>query len=86
MSVNRVEVRRRKDDDLDACVQIVREVHRLDGYPPYLPNNNYHALLAEPVPIAAIALYEAWGWTHLGTIEVRLPDGRVLPERIFAAM
>lgn len=33
----------------------------------------------------AIALYEACGWANLGTVQARLPDGRVLPEYVFVA-
>ena len=33
---------------------------------------------------AAVALYEACGWTKLGTVDAELPDGRVLPEHVFA--
>jgi GNAT superfamily N-acetyltransferase len=163
-------VRLRSDDDLDTCVEIVTAVHALDGYPPYVPGRDFHALLTPPrvrvayvatigdrvaghvvvhasrsgaavelaaaalgcetsrlgivarlfvapdrrhagvgrallraaasaardldlVPIldvwvelrGAIALYEACGWTRLGSVEVELPDGRIMPELVFAA-
>jgi hypothetical protein len=31
-----VEVRRRTADDLDGCVELLRAIHALDGYPPWL--------------------------------------------------
>lgn len=33
----------------------------------------------------AIALYERSGWSHLGTVEVALPDRTMLRERVYAA-
>jgi GNAT superfamily N-acetyltransferase len=168
--VNDIVVRPRTDDDLDACVQIAAAVHSLDGYPPYLPDGDFRALLTRPralaayvaideghiighvalhsaranpavklasealacevgqlgvvarlftapaargagvgrallhaaahaarvrdlVPIldvwvelkSAIAMYESCGWRNLGTVDAELPDGRVLPEYVFAA-
>jgi len=34
---------------------------------------------------SAISLYEACGWRVLGTVDAALPDGRILPEHVFAA-
>lgn len=39
-------VRERTPADLDACVAIVTEVHRLDGYPSFLGEGGYDAFLA----------------------------------------
>jgi GNAT superfamily N-acetyltransferase len=48
-----VEIRRRTDDDLDACVAIGNAVRELDGYPPYLPDNDFRVLLTQPSALAA---------------------------------
>jgi GNAT superfamily N-acetyltransferase len=165
-----VVVRPRTDDDLDACVEIATSVHRLDRYPPYLPNGDFRVLLTRPSPLGAfvasvggdivghvalhasdasdavvlattvlrcdptrvgvvarlftapahrrrrvgrvllesaaraarqrdlipildvwaelhgaIALYQSCGWTEIGLVDVVLPDGRILPEHVFAA-
>ena len=49
----RIGVRPRTDADLEACERVAREVHLLDGYPPYLPNGDYRWLLTKPEAIAA---------------------------------
>jgi len=48
-----VSLRERTGTDLDACARLVAAVHRLDGYPPYLPDNDFVRLLTEPTPIVA---------------------------------
>ncbi len=165
-----IEIRLRTGADLDVCADLGCAVRALDGYPPYLPDDDFRLLLTRPEPLcawvavddeqivghaalhpsrpgtantlaaqvlarppaqmgvvarlfsapthrrasigrrllgtvadaararglvpildvwveldAAIALYESCGWTKLGTIDARLPDGRLLTEHIFAA-
>jgi GNAT superfamily N-acetyltransferase len=46
-------LRERTDADLDACVRLVAEVRGVDGYPPYLPDNDFMRLLTEPPPLVA---------------------------------
>jgi GNAT superfamily N-acetyltransferase len=41
-----VVVRPRSETDLAACEAIAREVHRRDGYPPYLPESDFRRFLA----------------------------------------
>jgi GNAT superfamily N-acetyltransferase len=48
-----VAVRERTGADLDACARLVAAVRRVDGYPPYLPDNDFVRLLTEPTPIVA---------------------------------
>jgi len=44
---NRLELRARTDADLETCVAMARVVHRVDGYPPYLPSD-LRTFLASP--------------------------------------
>src|SRR6478752_7613065 len=46
-------LRERTDDDLDACAHLVASVRSLDGYPPYLPDNDFMRLLTQPKPLVA---------------------------------
>jgi len=46
-------IRPRTDTDLDACERIVRAVHALDRYPPYLPDGNYRGVVDTPDVLAA---------------------------------
>lgn len=46
-------VRARTDDDLAACTTIAAEVHAVDGYPPYLPDGDFLALLTRPQALGA---------------------------------
>ena len=46
-------LRERSDADLDACALVVADVRRSDGYPPFLPGNDFVRLLTEPPPIVA---------------------------------
>jgi GNAT superfamily N-acetyltransferase len=48
-----IELRARTDADLDACARLVAAVRNVDGYPPYLPDNDYGKLLTQPTPLAA---------------------------------
>jgi GNAT superfamily N-acetyltransferase len=48
-----IEVRERTDDDIEGCARLVEEVRRLDGYPPYLPDNDYRGLFTDPSQIVA---------------------------------
>jgi GNAT superfamily N-acetyltransferase len=68
--------------------------HRREGIGRVLLNvctNEAHARCLLPVLDvslelrAAIALYESCGWTRLGTVNVELPDGRILPEYVYVA-
>src|SRR5436309_8813872 len=38
-------VRERRDSDAAALIEIAARVHALDGYPPYLPDDDYSVLL-----------------------------------------
>jgi len=49
-----IALRERTGADLDACARLVAAVRRLDGYPPYLPDNDVVRLLTEPTPIVAL--------------------------------
>jgi GNAT superfamily N-acetyltransferase len=46
-------VRRRLPSDLEDCERIARRVHATDGYPPYLPNDDFVEFLASPDAIGA---------------------------------
>jgi GNAT superfamily N-acetyltransferase len=46
-------LRERTDADLDACAGLVADVRRVDGYPPYLPDNDFMRLLTQPPPLVA---------------------------------
>lgn len=48
-------VRRRTDDDLDACEALAREVHRVDGYPPHLPGDDVRNFMLSPAIDAWVA-------------------------------
>ena len=56
-----VHVRPRSDADLDECERIVRAVHALDGYPPYMPNDDFRGLLASPDAIGAYVAADGHG-------------------------
>jgi GNAT superfamily N-acetyltransferase len=47
-----MKVRGRTEEDLDACVEMARAVHQLDGYPVYLPTD-LRRFLASPDAYAA---------------------------------
>ena len=49
-----IEVRERTDADLDACIRLVADVRRVDGYPPVLPDDDFARLLTEPASIVAL--------------------------------
>jgi len=46
-------VRPRWDADLDACAQTAREVHAVDGYPPYMPDDDFRGFVASPDALGA---------------------------------
>jgi GNAT superfamily N-acetyltransferase len=53
-----VALRTRLSSDLDACEQLARRVHARDGYPPYMPNDDFVSFLASPKAISAwVAIY-----------------------------
>src|SRR5262245_49679054 len=52
-------LRPRSEVDLAACEAIAREVHALDGYPPYMPDDDFHGfLVAHDVHGAWVAVIE----------------------------
>lgn len=168
--LRRVRIRSRTTADLARLVELARAVHDNDGYPPYLPDNDFEGFLSSGEPIdawvaasgeevighislhaesspgvidlaadalgvgyselgviarllvdprqrrsgsgrlllehataecrrrnltpildvvdrfaGAISLYEATGWTRLGSVDVRLPDGSAMREHVYAA-
>jgi GNAT superfamily N-acetyltransferase len=48
-----VVIRPRTKADLVDCERLARDVHRLDGYPPYLPAGDLRAFLLTPDPLGA---------------------------------
>ena len=48
-----IALRERTDADLDACARLVAAVRSLDGYPPYLPDDDFVRLLTHPTPLVA---------------------------------
>jgi GNAT superfamily N-acetyltransferase len=48
-----VDVRARRDDDLDELVTIAARVHAADGYPIFLPDRGFARFLTRPKPVAA---------------------------------
>jgi GNAT superfamily N-acetyltransferase len=62
-----IRVRPRTDEDLDACTEMAAAVHRLDGYPPYLPDGDLRALFTRPAALAAyVALVDEHVVGHVG--------------------
>jgi GNAT superfamily N-acetyltransferase len=57
-----VTARPRLEEDLDSCEAIAREVHRRDGYPPYLPGDDLRRFLATEEPLGA------WVAEEFGTL------------------
>jgi GNAT superfamily N-acetyltransferase len=54
-----MEIRPRSDTDIAACERLARGVHALDGYPPYLPNGDFHAFLVSADALGAWVAEEA---------------------------
>jgi ribosomal protein S18 acetylase RimI-like enzyme len=48
-----VQVRPRSGADLAACERIAREVHRSDGYPRFMPDDDYQGFLVSPDALGA---------------------------------
>jgi GNAT superfamily N-acetyltransferase len=48
-----VYVRPKSAADLDSCVRLARVVHAMDGYPPYLPDDDFAAFISSPEAIGA---------------------------------
>jgi GNAT superfamily N-acetyltransferase len=48
-----MEVRERRDDDLDELVALVARVHEADGYPIFLPDGDFRRFLTWPRSVAA---------------------------------
>jgi len=48
-----VEIRERRDEDLDDLVAIAAQVHEVDNYPMYLPGGDLRRFLTRPTPMAA---------------------------------
>jgi len=46
-------VRRRTDDDLDACEALARTTHLVDGYPAYVRDDDFRHFVARPGALAA---------------------------------
>ncbi|MDQ1379753.1 MAG: hypothetical protein QOJ71_472 [Actinomycetota bacterium] len=46
-------IRPRSDDDLDACESLARTVHFVDGYPAYIPNDDFRSFFATTGALAA---------------------------------
>lgn len=54
-----VTVRARVDADLEPCEAIAREVHRRDGYPPYVPGGDFRRFLAGEEALGAWVAVES---------------------------
>lgn len=48
-----VELRERRDDDLDELVAVAARVHAVDQYPIFLPDGDFARFLTRPGPVAA---------------------------------
>jgi len=48
-----VELRERRDDDLDELVAVAARVHAVDQYPIFLPDGDFARFLTRPSPVAA---------------------------------
>lgn len=48
-----VEIRKRRDDDIDQLVRLAARVHEVDNYPMYLPGGDFASFLTHPKPSAA---------------------------------
>jgi GNAT superfamily N-acetyltransferase len=46
-------IRPRSDGDWDQLIRLAREVRRVDGYPVYLPDDDFERFLREPPSLAA---------------------------------
>lgn len=46
-------VRARSEDDLEACERLARAVHELDGYPVFVPDDDFRAFVAAPAALGA---------------------------------
>jgi ribosomal protein S18 acetylase RimI-like enzyme len=50
---SKVRIRPRAPEDLDALVRVATRVREVDGYPVYLPDNDFQAFLTSPPSLAA---------------------------------
>lgn len=48
-----MEIRERREGDLDDLVAVAGRVHQLDNYPIFLPDDDYIRFLSQPPPLAA---------------------------------
>lgn len=48
-----VEIRERRNDDVDQLVLVAARVHEVDNYPMHLPGGDFARFLTRPIPIAA---------------------------------
>jgi hypothetical protein len=46
-------IRRRTESDLPELIHVARQVRESDGYPVYLPDNDFTRFLTEPESLAA---------------------------------
>ncbi|MEM8620425.1 MAG: GNAT family N-acetyltransferase [Actinomycetota bacterium] len=69
-----MEVRQRRPSDLDELVTVAARVRDRDGYPMYLPNDDYVRFLERPVPLAAwVALEDTQLIGHVALNEATSP-------------
>lgn len=77
-------IRPRREEDLQGLVHLVARVRDLDGYPPFLPGNDFHSFLTEPAPLASwvadsdnrvVGHVALNGETHPGAIAVARDAG-----------
>lgn len=54
-----MEIRARESGDLPALVALAARVRRVDGYPVYLPNDDYERFLSRPAALAAFVAIQA---------------------------
>jgi GNAT superfamily N-acetyltransferase len=57
-----MEIRERRDIDLDQLVTVARRVHEADRYPIFLPDDDFYGFLTRPKPAAA------WVAVHHGSV------------------
>jgi ribosomal protein S18 acetylase RimI-like enzyme len=79
-----VTIRPRREEDVQDLVRVAARVRDLDGYPPFLPGDDFHSFLTEPAPLAAwvadsdnsvVGHVALNGETHPGAITVARDAG-----------
>lgn len=75
-----VSIRQRLSDDLPQLVAIAKAVHRSDGYPPYMPDDDFLRFVASDEGLAAwVATRIDGSWATLPSTVAHLPKFSSLP-------